>query len=219
METTNTKNNNLEEVQMRERVFRSFRDALKYSAVTTVLNKFCNVELMLLNWYGMEESSVSVEHPEGLRKYIDMLEKEIFGKTGIKVEDGALENEEIVNFIKSFSFDGTPEQTILTYHGKERACDIYLRQPRANSLDLHMNLVPETSLTLQNYYNIYPSEGFIISFALEDRARVSFCPESKDGKKGAGDVYVYVYTGEKIVRVPLSSYVPSAEVVLKMFRG
>ena len=144
METTNTKNNNLEEVQMRERVFRSFRDALKYSAVTTVLNKFCNVELMLLNRYGMEESSVSVEHPEGLRKYIDMLEKEIFGKTGIKVEDGALENEEIVNFIKSFSFDGTPEQTILTYHGKERACDIYLRQPRANSLDLHMNLVTET---------------------------------------------------------------------------
>ena len=219
METTNTKNNNQGKIWLAQPVSRGFRDALKYSSITTVLNKFCNVELMLLNRYGGEENGVTLERPEGIRKYIDALEKEIFGMAGLKVEDGTLEDEEIINFIKSFSFDGTAEQTILTYQGKERGCDLYLRQPRANSLDMHITLMSGTTVTLQNYYNIYPSEGFLISFAFEDGTRVSFIPESKEGKKGAGDVFVYVYCGGKIRRAPLSSYVPSAQVVLKMFCG
>ena len=43
-----------------------------------------------------------MEQPEGVHKYIDMLEKEILGKTGTKVEGGSRANEDIVNFIKVF---------------------------------------------------------------------------------------------------------------------
>lgn len=212
-------NNNICE-QAAEPVLRGFREALKYSPVTTVLSKFCNVELALINKYGRTaDEGITLEHPEGLRKYALELEKEIFGASGLKVEDAALTDEAVISFIKSFSFCGTTEQTVLMYDGEQRECELYLRQPRGNSIQMRMMLVPGTAMTLQHYYNIYPGEGFLISFALESGARVSFCPESKDGKKGSGDVYVYAFCDGKIKRALLTDYVPTAEAVLKLFRG
>lgn len=201
-------------------VSRGFREALKYSSVTTILDKFCNAPLALLNKYGADaDAAVTLEHPEGLRKYVSELEKEVFGVSGIKVEDTALDGEAVKGFVRSFSFSGTNEQTVLTYSGEPRECEVYLRQPRGNSLQMHMLLAPGTSFLLQHYYNIYPGEGFLVSFALEDGVRVSFCPESKEGKKGTGDVYVYAFCGGRIRRAPLSDYVPTAGEVLKLFRG
>lgn len=206
--------------QASEPAARGFREALKYAPVTTVLNKFCNVELALLNKYGAAaDEGITIEHPEGLHKYALELEKEFFGASGLKAEDAAITDEAAVRFIKAFSFRGTAEQTVLLYNGEQRECGLYLRQPRGNSVQMRMLLTPGMAVTLQHYYNIYPGEGFLISFALENGVRVSFCPESKDGKKGAGDVYVYAFCGGKIVRAPLTDYVPTAEAVLKLFRG
>lgn len=206
--------------QMADPVSRGFREALKYSSVTTILDKFCNVELALLNKYGTAaDEGISLEHPEGIRKYVLALEKELFGASGIKVEDVPLDGSAVVDFVRSFSFSGTKEQTVLTYHGAPRACGVYLRQPRGNSLQMQLQMMPETSFLLQHYFNIYPAEGFLVSFALDDGVRVSFCPESKDGKKGCGDVYVYASNGGRIRRAPLVDYVPTAEVVLELFRG
>lgn len=212
-------NNNIWEPS-EEPVLRGFREALKYASVTTVLSKFCNVELALLNKYGTTaDEGITLEHPEGLRKYALELEKEIFGASGLKAEDAEITDAAVVNFIQSFSFSGSAEQTVLLYGGERRECELYLRQPRGNSIQMRMTLVPGTAMTLQHYYNIYPGEGFLISFALEDGARVSFCPESKDGKKGSGGVYVYAFSGGSIKRAMLTDYVPTAEVVLKLFRG
>lgn len=206
--------------QMADPVLRGFREALKYSSVTTVLDKFCNVELALLNRYGTAaDEGITLEHPEGIRKYVLELEKEMFGASGIKVEDVLLDGKVVTDFIRSFSFSGTNEQTVLTYHGVPCPCGIFLRQPRGNSFQMQLQMMPETSFLLQHYFNIYPTEGFLVSFALEDGVRVSFCPESKDGKKGCGDVYVYAFSGGRIRRAPLVDYVPTAEVVLKLFRG
>lgn len=218
METINTAKQEKREYLEEKAVSRGFREALKYSSITTILSKFCNVELELLNRYGTEENGITLEHPEGIRKYIVELEKVLFGVSGLKVEDAAIDDPKIKEFIQSFAFCGTEEQTILTYNGVQRACEIYLRQPRANSVSMRLTLTEGTEFTLQNYYNIYPNEGFLISFALEDM-RVTFLPESKEGKKGAGDVYVYVFRNGKIRRAPLSDYVPTAGDVLKMFRG
>ncbi len=206
--------------QMAEPVSRGFREALKYTSVTTVMDKFCNTQLALLNQYGaFEDTGITLEHPEGLRKYVLALEKEFFGISGLKVEDAALDGAAVTDFVRSFSFSGTDEQTVLIYHGEPRECEIYLRQPRGNSLQMHMTLMPGNSFLLQHYYNIYPGEGFLVSFAFEDGVRISFCPESKEGKKGTGDVYVYAFSGGKIRRAPLSDYVPTAELVLRLFRG
>ncbi len=206
--------------RMAEPVSRGFREALKYSSVTTVLDRFCNAELALLNKYGTTaDAGITLEHPEGLRKYVQELEKEVLGASGLKVEDAALDGAAVTDFVRSFSFSGTNEQTVLNYDGALCECELYLSQPRGNGLQLHMQLVPGTSFLLQHYYNIYPGEGFLISFLLEGGVRVSFCPESKDGKKGSGDVYVYAFYNGRIRRAPLADYVPTAEVVLKLFRG
>ncbi len=206
--------------QMADPVSRGFREALKYSSVTTVLDKFCNVELALFNKYGTAaDGGITLEHPEGIRKYVLALEKEWFGTSGIKVEDAPLHGSEVADFVRSFSFSGTKEQTVLTYHGAPLTCGIYLRQPRGNSIQMQLQMMPETSFLLQHYFNIYPAEGFLISFAREDGVRVSFCPESKDGKKGCGDVYVYASDGGRICRAPLVDYVPTAKIVLELFRG
>lgn len=218
METINTPKQEKREYSTGKIISRGFREALKYSSITTILSKFCNVELELLNRYGTEENGIALEHPEGIRKYIVELEKEFFGVSGLKVEDAAIDDAEIKEFIQSFAFCGTEEQTVLTYNGVQRACEVYLRQPRANSVSMRLVLTEGINFTLQNYYNIYPSEGFLISFAFE-HMRVTFLPESKDGKKGAGDVYVYAFNGGKIRRAPLSDYVPTARDVLKLFRG
>lgn len=218
METIDTLKQTKRESSIENQVSRGFREALKYSPITTILSKFCNVELALLNRYGAVENGITLEHSEGIRKYIVELEKELLGTSGLKVEDAAINNAEVKEFIQSFSFCGTEEQTVLTYNGVPRACEIYLRQPRANSVSMRLMLTDKTAFTLQNYYNIYPGEGFLISFALENM-RVTFLPESKEGKKGAGDVYVYVFHGGQIQRAPLSDYVPTAKDVLKLFRG
>ena len=152
--------------QMAEPVSRGFREALKYTSVTTVMDKFCNTQLALLNQYGaFEDTGITLEHPEGLRKYVLALEKEFFGISGLKVEDAALDGAAVTDFVRSFTFSGKDEQKVLIYHGEPRDFDIYLRQPRGNSLQMNMTHMTGNAFLLQHYYNIYQGEGLLVSFA------------------------------------------------------
>ncbi len=173
-------------------------------------------EILLNNEEGFDAQNFTVGKEQGVVKKIS---KALLGDSRVIncVEEASTKVESLDKFLKNLTVIGNALENKVVL-GQSLNCQVYLELPRGNRLTIkNTNLSEGTEFVVQNKYNIYNTEGFILAF-VTDEWKVSIVPEAKDGMKGSGEVYLYVAEGNMVRRYLATSFFDITP-ILMMYKG
>ncbi len=173
-------------------------------------------EKLLNNEEGFDAQNFTVGKEQGVVKKIS---KALLGDSRVIncVEETSTKVENLDKFLKNLTVIGNALENKVIL-GQPLNCQVYLELPRGNRLTIkNANLSEGTEFVVQNKYNIYNTEGFILAF-VTDEWKLSIVPEAKDGMKGSGEVYLYVAEGNMVRRYLATSFFDITP-ILMMYKG
>ena len=171
---------------------------------------------LLNNEEGFDAKNFTVGKEQGV---IKKLSKALLGDSRVIncTDESSTRVEELDDFLKKIKVKGNALENKIIL-GQPLTCQVYLELPRGNRFTLnHVELTEGTEFVVQNKYNIYNTEGFILSFVTANW-KVSIVPEAKDGMKGSGEVYLYVAEGGMVRRYLAANFF-DVEPILMMYKG
>ena len=195
---------------------------IKYTSVSFgTLGLFYDVRSLMSNKLLNNEEGFDAAHFTSGKEQgvVKKLSKVLLGDSRVIdcTKETSTRVEAIDDFLKSIIVVGNSLENKVIL-GQDLECQLYLELPRGNRLTIgNANFNAGTELIVQNKYNIYNTEGFILSFVTDDW-KVAIVPEAKDGMKGSGEVYVYVAEGG-IVRRYLAASFFDVTPILMMYKG
>lgn len=192
-----------------------------------MLSNFYDVQSLLLEKMESEPQMYKAKEIVGsplsngkIKKGFDMLDRKYVKKKTVVdavKEEGAAIPEEIKQYFRKFSCRQTVAETYIQCHF-DMICDVYMNIPRENKVNLHHVSVTEgTEFGVQNIFNLYGSEKFILAFRKEEIA-LSIVASAQGAVKGSGEVFLYAMTENFIYKDIASKYF-DVTALLARFKG
>ncbi len=192
-----------------------------------MLSNFYDVQSLLLEKMESEPQMYKAKEIVGsplsngkIKKGFDMLDRKYVKKKMIvdaTKDEGAVIPEKVRDYFGKFSCKQTVAETYVQCHF-DMVCDIYMNIPRENKVNLHKISVTEgTEFGVQNIFNLYGSEKFVLAFRGEEIA-LSIVASAQGAVKGSGEIFLYAMTEDCIYKDVASKYF-DVQPLLGRFRG
>lgn len=203
----------------------NFKTTLTYGVYSSLIMKFMDLKTELYRRYSKEPAVLKMG-PED-KGVISRLVQELESALGLKYKnlvdlsnlDGKLPPH-VADLLQDFAVKTDDISTTIEYLGNSTAdVTVFTDMPRGIRSTAKLRMYNGMAFEIHNIFQTYQREGFTLAFNFSNDFRISICPEEKDGQKGSGEVYVYVYYDGTVYKDVLSKYVPTAGEILKFYRG
>lgn len=192
-----------------------------------ILSNFYDVQSLLLEKMESEPQMYKAKEVLGsplsngkIKKSFDMLDRKYVKKklvVDVLKDSEAIIPEEIKEYFSKFSCRQTVAETYIQCHF-DMICDVYMNIPRDNKVNLHhIPVVDGTEFAVQNIFNLYGSEKFVLAFRGEEIA-LSIVASAQGAVKGSGEIFIYAMTKDCIYKDVASKYF-DVTVLLERFKG
>lgn len=214
--------------QLNKRELSALSTFISYAeSKSELLSNFYDVQSLLLEKMESEPQMYKAKEVLGsplsngkIKKSFDMLDRKYVKKKLIvdAIKDAnAIIPDEIKEYFGKFSCSQTVAETYIQCHF-DMVCDIYMNIPRENKLNLrHISVTEGSKFGVQNIFNLYGSEKFVLAFRGEKIA-LSLVASAQGAVKGSGEIFVYAMTEDCIYRDIASKYFDVAA-LLERFKG
>ncbi len=214
--------------QLEKRELSALSTFISYAeSKSELLSNFYDVQTLLLEKMESEPQMYKAKEVLGsplsngkIKKSFDMLDRKYIKKKTVvdAVKDAeAVIPEEIKEYFCGFSCRQTAAETYIQCHF-EMVCDIYMNIPRENKLNLrHIPVVEGSEFGVQNIFNLYGAEKFVLAFRGEEVA-LSIVASAQGAVKGSGEIFVYAMTEDCIYKDTASKYF-DVSALLERFKG
>lgn len=192
-----------------------------------LLSNFYDVQSLLLEKMETEPQMYKAKEVLGsslsngkIKKGFDMLDRKYVKKKLVvdATKDAqAIIPDEIGGYFRKFSCTQTVAETYIQCHF-DMFCDVYMNIPRETKVNLHhISITDGAQFGVQNIFNLYGSEKFVLAFRGEKIA-LSIVASAQGAVKGSGEIFLYAMTEDCIYKDIASKYF-DVTALLARFRG